>query len=128
VKRKDGAEFPVEISLSFIETNRGNFSLGLANDFEQRKRAADNLARMKAELQRSEAELEQFASFLSHDLQEPLRVIANYLNLLSLQCGDQMDSDARKSMDQIVAGVARIKNLIHNVLTTPNHPADHARR
>jgi light-regulated signal transduction histidine kinase (bacteriophytochrome) len=128
VKRKDGTEFPVEISLSFIETNCGNFSLGLANDFAQRKRAADNLARMKAELQRSEAELEHFAAFLSHDLQEPLRVIANYLNLLTLQCGDQMDSDARRSIDQIVAGVARVKSLIHEVLAAPDHLADRARR
>jgi len=116
-RRKDGSEFPVEIGLSYIETEQGRLALALISDITERKRAADEVSRVNDELRGSNAQLEQFAYVASHDLQEPLRMVSSYLELLERRYRDQLDSQAQEFIHYAVDGARRMKGLIQDLLS-----------
>ncbi|MHB1988190.1 MAG: sensor histidine kinase [Acidimicrobiales bacterium] len=85
---------------------------------ERRLRAqGELLSRQASELARSNADLEQFAAVVSHDLQEPLNVIAGYLELLVDRLGDHLDEDARRWADTMTACAGRMSALVTEVLS-----------
>ncbi|WP_158679954.1 PAS domain-containing protein [Deinococcus sp. NW-56] len=75
------------------------------------------LERANAELQRSNTELERFAYITSHDLQEPIRTVASFTELLGRRYGEHLDDRGQRYLDLIVGGTARMKALVDDLLT-----------
>lgn len=116
-RRKDGTEFPVEIGLAHVNTPDGPLAFGMVSDISERRKAAEDLKRVNEELRRSNIEIEQFAHIASHDLQEPLRMVSSYLQLVERRYAASLDDDGREFIGFAVDGATRMKALIKDLLT-----------
>jgi PAS domain S-box-containing protein len=90
---------------------------GTATDIDDQKKTEEALARKTHELLLSNQELQQFSYISSHDLQEPLRIVTSYIQLLSKRYKGRLDSEADEFIHFAVEGVERMQSLINDILS-----------
>jgi PAS domain S-box-containing protein len=125
--RSDHSEFPVEISLSPVRTAEGVLVRAAIRDITDRKRVERKIRRLNtdlerrvrertAELERSNEALKEFAYAASHDLQEPVRTMGNYAEILARRYRGRLDADADEFLGFIVDGADWMHQLLQGLL------------
>ncbi|MDR3666106.1 MAG: ATP-binding protein [Ignavibacteriaceae bacterium] len=118
VKHKYGSLIDVLYNASLYRDELGQIQgiFAAARDVTELKKKENELTKLNDNLLRSNAELEQFAYVASHDLQEPLRMVSSYTQLLGKKYKDKLDNDANDFINFAVDGAARMQRLINDLL------------
>src|SRR6185437_13535906 len=109
--RKNGSVFPAVLTISPVRDNSGKaIALSvIARDFTKRKRAENDL-------RRANQDLEQFAYSASHDLQEPLRTIKIYSELLTGRLGSTVEAESAEFLEFLRTAATRMEQLVRDLL------------
>lgn len=114
--KKDGTEFPIELSLSRWTGKDGLFFTGVIRDVTERKGMEEELSRKAEQLEAANKELEAFSYSVSHDLRVPLRAISGFSNILAEEYVEKLDDEGKRFLRIIIDNVQRMDALISDLL------------
>lgn len=114
--KKDGSEIPIEIGLNPIETDDGMMVLAAIVDISARVKAQALIEQQTKELQSTNAELEQFAYTVSHDLKAPLRAIENLAEWIAEDIEKSATPETRENLALLRRRCERLENLLSGLL------------
>jgi PAS domain S-box-containing protein len=114
--RKDGTEFPVEISLSFVNTPNDLLVMSLISDITIRKQIEQALRERADELARANKDLEFFAYSVSHDLKAPLNALLGFSRIIQEDFQEKLDTTLNDYLKRIELSAAQMKSLIDDIL------------
>lgn len=121
--RRDGVEFPIELSLTSWKTKAGTFFTGIIRDITERKKAEAEISKLNLELRRhsdeleaANRELESFSYSVSHDLRAPLRAIDGFSKALFEDYKDNIDDEGKRLLQVVRDNTRRMGLLIEDIL------------
>ncbi|MEZ5220524.1 MAG: PAS domain S-box protein [Ilumatobacteraceae bacterium] len=118
-RRRDGSQMEVASTVSLLRDDLGEpiGVIDVARDVTEAQHGERELRRRSDDLARSNAALERFAWAASHDLQEPLRMVTSFTQMLARRYAGALDDDGRRMVEFTVSGAARMQSLINDLLT-----------
>lgn len=114
--RRDGSEFPVEISLSPIEGDDGRFVMSAIRDITERKRIERALQDKNQELERANRAKDDFLATMSHELRTPLNAILGFTGLLLMQLPGPLNEAQRRQLELVQSSGKHLLSLINDLL------------
>jgi PAS domain S-box-containing protein len=115
-QRQDGTEFPIEISLSSLETEGGTLVSSAIRDITPRKQIEESLQSKNRDLETAVKELDAFSYSVSHDLRAPLRAIDGFSRILLRQHASELSPEGREFLELVRANTAQMGHLVDDLL------------
>ena len=115
-KRKDGTIFPIELAVGEIKLGPIKLFSGIVRDITERKKTALDQQKLIERLSQSNKQLERFAFVCSHDLQEPVRMVMSFGQLLEKGIADQLDEKNKRYLKHMIDGSTRAREMISDIL------------
>ncbi len=115
-RRSDGSEFPVEISLSPLQTRNGTFVISIIRDISERKRAAEILRDKNMELENALLVKDRFLASMSHELRTPLNSIIGFTGTILMGLPGPLNEEQKRQLYMVQSSGRHLLSLINDLL------------